>query len=359
MPKKGEHLMAGDQVQLGRRSALGLGLGIGLTALSRLARAQTVLNVTVYGGSFEDGWRKAVIEPFEKANPGIKVNISQGLTFQAAALMRAQKDDVKVDVVMMDEVAATEVAAEGLSVPLSEQTVPNLTGLYPEFRVAGYGYTKVGFSSLIIAYNSQKVTPAPKSWADFWEPRFSGKIAIPNIDTATGLLFFLAVNELNGGSLDNVEPGFAAMTKLKAGVVAFTEQHAQIAQLLTEGDIIMIPWASDRAVGLEKTGVPVSALIPKEGSFIGEQTLSIAKDTKQLDAALAYVNFAISPEAQSGNAKYTFISPVSSQAVLEPETALLVPNGAAAVKLLRRPDWKPVNERRAQWIERWNREITQ
>ena len=61
-----------------------------------------------------------------KVEPRRKVNISQGLTFQAAALMRAQKDDVKVDVVMMDEVAATQVAAEGLSVPLSEPTVPNL-----------------------------------------------------------------------------------------------------------------------------------------------------------------------------------------------------------------------------------------
>ena len=351
--------MSNDRLRLGRRGALGLGLGMALTARSRSASAASVLNVTVYGGSFEDGWRKAVIEPFEKLNSGIKVNISQGLTFQAAALMRAQKDDVKVDVVMMDEVAATQVAAEGLSVPLSEQTVPNMSGLYPEFRVASSGYTKVGFSSLIIAYNNQKVIPAPNSWANFWEPRFSGKIAIPNIDTATGLLFFLAVNEMNGGNLDNVEPGFAAIKKLKASVVAFTEQHAQIAQLLTGGDIIMVPWASDRAVGLEKTGVPVSPLIPKEGTFIGEQTLSIAKGTRQLDAALAYVNYALSPEAQAGNAKYTFISPVSSRAVLDPETARVVPNGAAAMKLLRRPDWKVVNERRAQWIERWNREVTQ
>lgn len=33
------------------------------------ALAQTELTVIVYGGSFEEGWRKAVIEPFERANP--------------------------------------------------------------------------------------------------------------------------------------------------------------------------------------------------------------------------------------------------------------------------------------------------
>ena len=333
----------------GAMGAAGLGTGT--------AQAAGVLNVTVYGGSFEDGWRRAVIEPFEKANPGTKVNISQGLTFQAAALMRAQKDDVKVDVIMMDEVAAAEVAAEGLSVPLGVDKVPNIAGLYPEFRVPSPGYVKVGFSSLICTYNTRSVTPAPQSWGEFWDGRYRNKIAVPGIDTATGILFFLVVNEMNGGTFDNVDPGFAAMRRLKPNVVAFTTQHAQIAQLLTQGDIVMVPWASDRAVGLAKTGVPVGTTIPKEGSFIGEQTLSIARGTRQLDTALAYVNFALSPEAQVGNARYTFISPVSSRAVLDAETSRAVPNGPEVIKLLRRPDWSAVNARRAQWIDRWNREI--
>jgi putative spermidine/putrescine transport system substrate-binding protein len=216
---------------------------------------------------------------------------------------------------------------------------------------------KVGFSSLISAYNTRAINPPPQSWADYWDPKYRGKIAVPNIDTATGILFFLIVNEMNGGSLDNVEPGFDAMKKLKAGVVAFTEQHAQIAQLLTQGDVVMVPWASDRAVGLNKAGVPVAALIPKEGSFIGEQTLSIARGTKQPEAALAYVNFALSRPAQEGNARYTYISPVSAKAVLDGETAELIPHGPEVIKKLRRPDWSAVNARRAQWIERWSREI--
>ena len=53
--------------------------------------AQTELTVIVYGGSFEAGWKKAVIEPFEKANPDIKVAIATGLTLQTVALMRAQR----------------------------------------------------------------------------------------------------------------------------------------------------------------------------------------------------------------------------------------------------------------------------
>jgi hypothetical protein len=42
-----------------------------LAAHARLAHAESMVNVTVYGGSFEDGWSKAVIEPFQAANSGV------------------------------------------------------------------------------------------------------------------------------------------------------------------------------------------------------------------------------------------------------------------------------------------------
>src|SRR5690606_8064761 len=73
-------------------------------ALPALAQDKTVLTVIVYGGSFEDGWTKSVIDPFEAANPDIDVQIATGLTMQTVAMMRAQKDNVAIDVVMMDEV---------------------------------------------------------------------------------------------------------------------------------------------------------------------------------------------------------------------------------------------------------------
>ena len=105
--------------------ALGLALGAGARA-----EAQTELTVIVYGGSFEAGWKKAVIEPFEKANPDIKVAIATGLTLQNVALMRAQRDNVKVDVIMMDEVGAarpTPRAFTSRSIPRRSPTWPSST----------------------------------------------------------------------------------------------------------------------------------------------------------------------------------------------------------------------------------------
>ena len=85
--------------------------------------------------------------------------------------------------------------------------------------------------------------------------------------------------------------------------------------------------------------------------------MAIAKGTKKLDAALKYVNFAISATAQAANAKLTNIPPVNQKAVLDAATLKAIPNGPEALKITRRPDWKSINQQRAKWIDRWNREI--
>ncbi len=126
------------------RARLGLAggaLSLALSILSGAAQAATELTVIVYGGSFEAGWKKAVIEPFEAANPDIKVRIATGLTMETVAMMRAQKADPKIDVIMMDEVGAAQANAEGLYQPLDVKTIPNMAKLYPQFRIAGDPYT--------------------------------------------------------------------------------------------------------------------------------------------------------------------------------------------------------------------------
>jgi len=341
-----------------RRGVMAAASALPAIALApRIARAETQLDVTVNGGTFLDGWRKTVIEPFERANPGVRIRVVEGLTYQSVALMRAQKGNPTVDVIMMDDVAATEAAAEGLVHPLSLETVPNLQQIYPDFRVSGDAYTKIYYVPEVIAYNTEMVKTPPTSWQDLWDAKYKGRLAVYNLDGAVGMMFFLIVNEMAGGTIENADPGFAAMRKLKPDVLTYPTQHAQVSQLFTQGDIVIAPWVSDRANTLRQGGAPIAWAMPKEGSVMAEGTLAISKGTKNLDIALKYVNFAIEAGVQADNARTFFIAPVNQEAKLDETTARIVPNGAEALKVIRRPDWKSVNQHRAQWIDRWNREI--
>ena len=330
----------------------------GVALSSGPASAATELTVIVYGGSFEAGWKKAVIEPFEAANPDIKVRIATGLTMETVAMMRAQKGDPKIDVVMMDEVGAAQANGEGLYAPLDVTSIPNIAKLYPQFRIAGDPYTKFMYVAQVMAYDKNKVKTAPQSYEDMWKPEYKGKIAIPDINTTHGTMVLMMAARMNGGSVANIDPGFASIKKLKPSILTFWNQHAQVSQLFTQGDIVMTTWTSDRAQGLIDSGGNIGWTIPKESAYLIDSTIGIAKGSKNLVAAQKYINFVLSEKAQEANAKFTYLTPVNREAKLDPATAAKLPSGEATLKRLLTADWAAVTKDRPKWVDRWNREIT-
>jgi putative spermidine/putrescine transport system substrate-binding protein len=328
-------------------------------AAPHTAAAQTQdLTVIVYGGSFEEGWKKAVIEPFERANPGIRVRIATGLTMQTVAMMRAQRNDPRIDVIMMDEVGAAQAHAEGLFEPLTEATVPNMASLYPQFRVAGDPYTKFMYVSQVIAYDRARIPTAPTSFRDLWKPEYRSRVAIPDINTSHGVMLLIMAARLNGGSETNISPGFDSLKTLRPSIVTFWSQHAQVSQLFTQGDIWITTWTSDRAQGLIDSGGGIAWTIPKEGAFLIDSTIGIARGTRQLDAAQRYINYVLGPDAQAANARHTYLAPVNRTVRLPADVAAKLPVAEGTLDRLTNADWVAVNAVRPQWVDRWNREIT-
>jgi putative spermidine/putrescine transport system substrate-binding protein len=338
------------------RKTIALASALCALAVAGTASAQTELTVIVYGGSFEEGWRKAVIEPFEAANPDIKVKIATGLTLQNVALMRAQKDDVQVDVMMMDEIGAAQANAEGLYHPLDPARIPNIEKLYPQFRIEGDPYTKFMFVSQALVYNKEHVTEEPTSWKALWDPAYAGRVAVPDITTSHGAFFLLTAADMNGGGLKNVDPGFELIKELKPSIVTFYTQHAQLAQLFTQGDVWITSWTTDRSQAMIDAGAPVAWTIPEESAYIIDSTIGIAKGTKNLEAAEKYIDFVLSNEAQEANARYTYLGPVNSEVELPPEVAEKLP--VAMLDRLKTADWDYVTTVRPDWTRRWTREIT-
>jgi putative spermidine/putrescine transport system substrate-binding protein len=322
------------------------------------AQATQDLTVIVYGGSFEEGWRRSVIEPFEKANPGIRVRIATGLTMQTVAMMRAQRDDPRIDVVMMDEVGAAQAHAEGLFEPLTLATVPNMADLYPQFRIAGDPYTKFMYVAQVIAYDKGRITTPPSSFRDLWRAEYRNHVAIPDINTSHGVMLLLMTARMGGGGERNIDPGFASLRELRPSIVTFWNQHAQVAQMFTQGDIWITSWTSDRTQGLIDSGGNVGWVIPQEGGYIIDSTIGIARGTKRLEAAQRYINYVLGVEAQAANARYTYLTPVNRKVQLPEDVARKLPAGEETLKRLLPADWGYVTTQLPQWTDRWNREIT-
>jgi putative spermidine/putrescine transport system substrate-binding protein len=171
-------------------------------------------------------------------------------------------------------------------------------------------------------------------------------------------MMLMMAARINGGSEQNIGPGFEAIKALKPAIVTFWKQHAQVSQMFTQGDIWITSWTSDRAQGLIEAGGNVGWVIPQEGGYLIDSTIGIAKGSKNVDAAQRYINYVLGEAAQVANARYTNIAPVNREATLPPDVAAKLPAGEANLKKLLSADWNYVTTQRPQWVDRWNREIT-
>ena len=337
----------------------GLALIAGLMA--SLAMAQTrELVVAAWGDPYEAGWRKSLIPEFEKQN-NAKVIWVQGFSSQTLAKLRAQKDNPQIDVAMMDDGPFRLASAGGLMEKLDRSKISNVKDLYDiafergDFGIA-FGLTASGlyYSPKVFAKNNWA---PPTSWLDLFRPEFKGKVLIHNISNANGINILLAFNKIAGGDERDVERGFAKVKELVPAVVTF-DRFGETPTLLQQEAVVIGTWNIDRVSNFrDTTGSDLQFVFPKEGAWGWKEVVGIVKGRPNQDLAYKWIDLILSKQQQELTAEYVGLGPVSKTAELKPNIAKNVFYGNEYVTKLNIPNWEVVNEKRAEWTERWNKEI--
>jgi putative spermidine/putrescine transport system substrate-binding protein len=335
--------------------------GAGAAALAgtlpfRSAHAAEALVATMYGGEMERGWRRNVVDPFEKRF-NAAVTIATGTSLDNLAKMRAQKNDPQIDVVCMDPIAAIPAANEGLYEELDRSRIPVIDDLY-DWAVSKYhlSWLSVYYG---LCYNTKKIKE-PTSWNDLWNPAYKGHVIFPDISNGGSTLMMHVFNTIAGGDTNRneVKAGWERVKSLKPQILTFWTSHDQVAQLLSQGDAWIAPWPTDRLLTLKAQGAPVGIVIPKEGVPFSQSEIGIAKGSKHRELAEKYINFALSPEQQKKNSETIWIGPTNKKVQLAPELAkdlgVNPPPGTVRIPV---PDWGRIAAYREEWINWWNREI--
>lgn len=336
-----------------RRTAL-TASAVASLLISGAAAAQEV-NVAIFGGSFADNVRACVAEPFERSS-GARVNFVLGNSVQNVARLRATRGNPDVDVAYFDLSLAVQAKAESLVDALDPAQVTNLADLYPsavdpDRRFAGFSY-----AASMIAYNPREVRTPPTSWRDLWSPEYRGRVALGDISATTGQHFLIAAARLNGGTIENLEPGFRAIRELRGSVMTFYTQADQVIPLIQRGDIAIAVWFSDRTAVAASNGVPVAAAFPSEGAIGIMPSIGVAAGARNAALAQRYVNATLSVEAQRCMAERQYLGPTNRRVELPEALARLVPYRESVERLYFPPPEYAAQQLPA-WTERWNREI--
>jgi putative spermidine/putrescine transport system substrate-binding protein len=318
--------------------------------------AQESFYVGSWGGFFEKLIREEIIPNFERDHK-VKVEYVSGNSTDTLAKLQAQKGNQKLDIAIADDSAMHMAIQLGFCRKINDlPTTLYESARFPEDKAVGFGLLGTG-----IVYNKEYFAkqgwPAPTSWTDIADPKYKGKLILPPVISTYGLHTLLMMAQIQGGGPNNIEPGFDYIkTKVAPNVLSFEPTQGKFTELFQSGQAVIGIWGSAPMKSFMDTGFPVEFVYPKEGSP-GQRT-SVCPVAKDRDSGLAdaWIKAMLALDFQGVFAKKYGYGPARKDAPVMPDEAKLAPIGERATKLISL-DWAAINQHRAAWTDRWNREI--
>ncbi|MEY2655643.1 MAG: hypothetical protein RLZZ524_2671 [Pseudomonadota bacterium] len=342
---------------LDRRSLLGSALTLSaMTLFPQLSRAQArKLVFATFTGSWEEAHRDVLVPAFRKS--GNEVLLDAMLSVDQIAKVTAARSNPPIDVMLHDPGPALTAIAQDLVEPFPVAQSKHYGELIPEAQDPQG--PAMFFQVVGLTYNPEKIKTPPTSWADLWKPEYKGRVGITNMNSTLGTGFMVELARMHGGSESNIEPAFKKIAELKPSLAAVAANPGALAALYQQGQIDISPGNFNAIQILKARGVPVEFVAPKEGAIAFKTSVHIVKNSPNKALAALLIDTALSPEVQTRLMQSPYlVVPTHGKVKMEGEIAkVLARDQAEMKKKFVFQDWKKINEQRAAWIDRFNKEI--
>ena len=232
-----------------------------------------------------------------KAFPEMKVNWFQGGTEKVVTKITGEIKAKKIgaDVLMVaDPSYYLKLEDQKLLLPYKSKEEKNLIN----DKAADGAWYAVRVCNMIIAYNADKLKAedAPKNWTDLADPKWKGKIAMPN-PMLSGTAY-VAVGALAD------KYGWEYFDKLKANGLRVEEGNSAIQNKLLTGEYAAAMILEENILKLANTKKETLKVIyPKDGVVQVPSPIAIFNTTKNPEGAKALVDWWLSKEGQQAVVK--------------------------------------------------------
>ena len=337
-------------------SAAAAGLALATPSIIRASDKRfdgITLNLNGFGGDFDRIMKETVADPL-KAETGLSVTYAPGGSSAAVAKTIATPDNPPFDIVLCDSPSVPELLKADMIQPISTDEVPNAANLIPglpEFDDRGLPFM---IASSGVTYNTEAVNEPVASYADLARPGLKGEVALFNLENTGGILYLLALAESNGGGVDNIDPAFDALEKIKPNIVTLTSSTTSLIQLFEQREASAGALWNGRVFAMQKAGQPMAMVTPTEGLYSLMSYYNPIKGSKNPDAVRAYLDRALSDEAIGAIASFFRYGPTTSISLPSDVAKDIVSFGKDGLGKIRKLDWTKVAEARPGWMERFN-----
>jgi len=332
------------------------GAGVGLALLPGRSFAADELVAATFGGTWANV-QKQVLAPYFTKRTGASVTQAPMLaTEQIAKLTAAKGGQPPFDVAMLDEGPALEAIDAGLIAPYDAAKSPNFADLLPPFK-GPYG-PAITMQAIGIAYNPKSVKTPPTSWADLWKPEYKSRVGITSLASTLGMAFLVDINRVEGGDESNMDRAFAKLKTLLPNLAAVSANFGAHGALFQQGEIDIGVQNFNFAEELKAKGVPIEFVRVASGTPAWKTTMHVVKGALKPDLAYGYIDSQLAPDVQSEMQKSPWnVIPTSSKVPLDGLVAGMIAKTQADLQKMVFFDWKKINQGRAEWTQRFNRDI--
>jgi putative spermidine/putrescine transport system substrate-binding protein len=199
---------------------------------------------------------------------------------------------------------------------LTPANVPNIVNVRP--GLATSTFAPHIWSPQILSYNPDRVPSPPITFGDLLDSTYKDKVGFP-----TGNFFYamMAASLFASGTPTDFTKAREIMTKLNGqGMRLYPTTDAAGPPFKTGELDAGVMWLA-RIAMWQNAGIPVAASFPKEGCILYVSGMVIPKNAPNKEAAFAYLNAMLEPQAQLGFAEHMGYLPTVTNATLTGKVA--------------------------------------
>jgi putative spermidine/putrescine transport system substrate-binding protein len=302
-----------------------------LTALKALGAGEGSINILAWAGYAEDGSDDKTVDwvhPFEAAT-GCQAKVQVANTSDE---MFEKMGSGTFDVVSASGDSSLRMIYAGKVAPVNTSLLTNYADV-PDFQkmqawnsVAGVPYGMPhGWGAQLMAYRTDKVTPAPDSWSVVYDPKspYAGKIT--DYDSAVDGIGAAAVYLMSTQPGLGIKNPYALDAKQFAAAIALLQaQKPQVgtywagyvdAQKALESGSTVVGSTWQIIVNLAAGDkAPVASVLPKEGATGWADTWMIDAKSPHPNCAYLWMNWITKPDVQAQVAEWFGEAPANVKA---------------------------------------------
>lgn len=315
-----------------------------------------------WGGTIQtmlekEGWGNE----FHKATGYNVTLVPKATSGEIIATAIAQREHPQVDVVLCDHVPWLSGMEKGIFAQIDDKSVPNLAQMYPVAPVRSDGkiFGCIAYGDVVaIIYQpaifKKRNWAPPKNWADLFRPEFKGMLVIPPVSNTFGMFTLIQLAAMNGGSITNIDPGFAALKKLAPNVYDWTTTYAKIANEFENQDSAIAVFSAGAAIEFRRRKIPVALVIP-EPSYLSPTTAGVVRNSPNPEGGRVLLNWLLSEKILTLRATRFGQIPMNRNVKMNTGNDQLAPN--PDMSKLQVIDYKNVLPRLPSWENRFDKEI--